>query len=123
MKTGIERIAAERQRQIQKEGWTPEHDDEHGDASLALAAICYALPVREMRRVQRTEEQDVAGRGENPIFAKVRLTYSVPRPWPASWHPSWWKPKDRVRDLARAGALLAAEIDRLQRTECHEEIS
>jgi len=27
---GIERIAAERERQVEAEGWTPEHDDEAG---------------------------------------------------------------------------------------------
>ncbi len=44
MKTGIELITAERKRQIEKEGWTPEHDAEHTDGSLALAAVCYAAP-------------------------------------------------------------------------------
>jgi hypothetical protein len=31
---GIERIAAERQRQIEKEGWTPAHDDQHRNDEL-----------------------------------------------------------------------------------------
>ena len=35
--------------------------------------------------------------------------------WP--WEPRWWKPKSRVRNLVKAGALIAAEIDRLQRKE------
>ena len=33
--------------------------------------------------------------------------------WP--WEEEWWKPKDRISDLVRAGALIAAEIDRLTR--------
>lgn len=35
--------------------------------------------------------------------------------WP--WDKSWWKPTpdDRIRELIKAGALIAAEIDRLQR--------
>lgn len=34
--------------------------------------------------------------------------------WP--WHSSWWKPSDDpIRNLVKAGALIAAEIDRLQR--------
>jgi hypothetical protein len=33
--------------------------------------------------------------------------------WP--WDESWWKPGDRIRELAKAGALIAAEIDRLNR--------
>ena len=33
--------------------------------------------------------------------------------WP--WNVVWWKPTpdDRIRELAKAGALIAAEIDRL----------
>ena len=41
---GAALIAAERQRQIDAEGWTPEHDAEHGDDALACAAAVYALP-------------------------------------------------------------------------------
>jgi len=37
--------------------------------------------------------------------------------WP--WDPEWWKPTpgDRIKELVKAGALIAAEIDRLQRKE------
>jgi hypothetical protein len=85
--SGVELIAAERQRQVEAEGWTPEHDDEH-DGQMADAAACYLL-------------SDV------PEF---RDDY-----WP--WDAKWWKPtpKDRVRELVKAGALIAAEIDRLNR--------
>ena len=39
----------------------------------------------------------------------------APYLWP--WRPSWWKPTpdDRVRELVKTGALIAAEIDRLRR--------
>jgi len=33
--------------------------------------------------------------------------------WP--WEESFWKPQDRIRNLTKAGALIAAEIDRLER--------
>jgi hypothetical protein len=36
-------VLAERQRQVTAEGWTPEHDDEHSDGEMALAASSYAL--------------------------------------------------------------------------------
>lgn len=88
MKTGTEMIAEERQRQITAEGWTPEHDDEHNTEEMAKAAAVYAIP--------RTERE--------PIFWNL---------WP--WHDSWWKPGDRIRELVKAGALIAAEIDRLNR--------
>ena len=98
MKTGTELITEERQRQISVEGWTPQHDDEHSDGSLAVAAACYAT-------------QAYQGLYEEGM--KVRTF--ILRYWP--WHPKWWKPTpdDRVRELVKAGALIAAEIDRLQR--------
>lgn len=89
---GVKLIAEERQRQIEKEGWTPEHDDQHTDEELAIAAACYVMP-QELR--------------ENGIV--------TPLAWP--WHPDWWKPtpNNRIRELTKAGALIAAEIDRLKR--------
>jgi hypothetical protein len=53
MKTGIELIAEERKRQIEVEGWTAEHDDEHTDGELALAAVCYATPIKLYERLER----------------------------------------------------------------------
>ena len=93
MKTGIEIITEERQRQIDVEGWDKDHDVlANNDEQLAEAAALYALP-----EIRRTYEYDV-----NNL-------------WP--WDKKWWKPTpdDRVRELAKAGALIAAEIDRLQR--------
>lgn len=93
MKTGMELIAEERARQISVEGWTPKHDDQHDKADLARAAACYAVGDKNL---QRPDEQD----------------YWV---WP--WENKWWNPtpNDRVRELVKAGALIAAEIDRLHR--------
>lgn len=92
--SGIDLIAAERQRQIEQEGWHEGHDDEHDNGSLAGAAAAYALCAQEQAL------------GEAGPFAP-------PDCW--VWHLSWWKPKDQLRNLVRAGALIAAEIDRLQR--------
>lgn len=94
MKTGIELIAEERQRQIEKEGWTKEHDAQHKIGVLAKAAVCYAIP---------------------PL---ARAAVSPDDSLPPFWWPfakEWWKPeKDRVRELVKAGALIAAEIDKIQ---------
>lgn len=97
MKTGIELIAEERQRQIEVEGWTKEHDTEHIDDSLAFAAVCYAIP-HAYRKFSYCPSR------------KERL----PEFWP--WDKEWWKPcpQDRIRELVKAGALIAAEIDKLQ---------
>lgn len=97
MKTGVELIAAERQRQISVEGWTPEHDDEHTNGEIAGAAACYAVS-KEVR------------------YLNVGVS------WMEVWPPEWdFKPKNRLADLVRAGALIAAEIDRLQRAAHHTE--
>ncbi len=96
-------LLAERERQKSAEGWTPEHDDEHGDGSLANAAACYAMTDRRMFKRYHLVDDGMRG-GE-----------TVPEHWPQSWAASWWKPKDRRRDLVRAGALILAEIERLDR--------
>ena len=106
--TGVQRIADERARQIAKEGWTPEHDDNHTEGELAIVAALYATPIR--------------------LFAKERDDLRVVRfadPWPHSWDTEWDKrleqrdprltTKSRLRELEQAGALIAAEIDRLLR--------
>ena len=91
--TGSELISAERNRQINTEGWSPEHDSTHRRGELAMAAACYLL--HETGNVYFHP----AG-GMSPMA------------WP--WQSALWKPKDRVRDLVKAGALIAAEIDRLK---------
>ncbi|AWC98589.1 ead/Ea22-like family protein [Klebsiella pneumoniae] len=83
-------VLAERKRQVTAEGWTPGHDDEYEHGELADAAGCYALS---------SELFDCAG--------------EPPRPWP--WPDEWWKPTNRRRDLVKAGALILAEIERLDR--------
>lgn len=90
----IAEIAAERRRQIEVEGWTPEHDDEHEEGSLASAAGCYAHYASLPNEV----------RAANTWW---------PRNWP--WQSSFWNPKGRRRDLIRAAALIVAEIERLDR--------
>ncbi|MCK5133206.1 MAG: hypothetical protein KAR40_13775 [Candidatus Sabulitectum sp.] len=100
MKTGIESIAIERQRQIDAEGWTPSHDDEHVHGALSAAGASYAMNASE------NIDRAIVG---------VVDTIEKPNDWP--FLPKFWKPtpKDLVRQLAKAGALIAAEIDRINR--------
>lgn len=114
MKNGIELIAEERARQVAKEGWTAKHDDEHTGAEMATAAACYALPARQ-RKLEKAHIQMDAARGCADPAMPYTVKVTVPRLWP--WDPEWWKPcpRNRVRELVKAGALIAAEIDRLQR--------
>ena len=102
---GVELIAAERARQITAEGWTPEHDDTHRYGELAKAAACYATVAMQVACRQK--------RGENIPVDDFCLKI-VPNLWP--WESHWWKPSNSpIRNLEKAGALIAAEIDRLQR--------
>lgn len=103
--TAIELIAAERARQIAVEGWTPGHDDEHDGDELADAAACYALSAD--RRVMESKTTSLT-----PWTQERRC---VPKDWP--WEVWAWKPTpdDRIRELVKAGALIVAEIERLQR--------
>lgn len=82
-------IFGERNRQMDAEGWSLAHDDEHTDGALALAAAAYAAgPV----------EYDGHHTGADL--------------WPWEGHPNF---KERRRDLVRAGALILAELERLDR--------
>lgn len=96
MKTGVQLIQEERERQLSQEEFSDEMDDQYIDQELAEAAACYATPVND-----------------RPF--PVRESGQAPLIWP--WSPKWWKPtpQDRIRELQKAGALIAAEIDRLLR--------
>lgn len=113
--SGSDLIAAERRRQMGAEGWTPEHDDEHSQGELAWAAVCYAAPkpVRIWAKVPKRTGQRAEIGGE-AFLPQVRRLVD---PWP--WDEQWDKrgSHDRIRALTIAGALIAAEIDRLQRKE------
>jgi hypothetical protein len=91
---GVDLIRIERLRQISDEGYDSWHDRElHPNGELVEAAISYALQP----------------------FGLERADEAVPALWP--WNKSDWKPSpaDRIRELVKAGALIAAEIDRLDR--------
>lgn len=107
-KTAIDDIVAERARQIAAEGWTAEHDDQHDDGQLALAAACYAAPVPIRCEWPVSDGARSAGEG-SAAFPPTEWLDA----WP--WEQKWWKPGDRRRMLVKAGALIVAEIDRLDR--------
>jgi len=103
MKTGAELIAIERERQIKEEGWTSQHDDRMyaNTHCLSMAAASYALP-DHLR-------YDPKG-STMPTIGNQYL-------WP--WESKWFKPspEDRIKELTKAGALIAAEIDLLIRNQ------
>ncbi|MEZ2410592.1 hypothetical protein AB6806_27725 [Bosea sp. RCC_152_1] len=97
-----EDVLAERRRQTASEGWTAEHDDQHSAGELAKAAACYAAGT--------TFERELSAEERRAHRTKQTKTEGL---WP--WDRSWWKPADRRRDLVKAGALILAEIERLDR--------
>lgn len=106
MDKGIDLIAAERQRQIDVEGWTQEHDQKHNDFQLSGAAICYAYEAGCTQTYK----------------PRPRIDRLITDLWPFGYN--WWRPSSlssgvikkehSIRMLVKAGALIAAEIDRLQ---------
>lgn len=85
-------VLAERSRQQQVEGWTHEHDDQFIRGELAYAGAAYAASHRGVRDL---------------------MDVSLDRLWP--WEDAAWKPKGGRADLVRAGALIIAEIERIDR--------
>lgn len=94
--TGIELITQERNRQVKEEGYDMQHDLSESDNQIALAAVCYALP-REYRYINTIWDENLYP----PYFWRWGMQ---------DWKPS---PDNRIRELQKAGALIAAEIDRL----------
>lgn len=91
-------VLAERRRQLQVEGWSAEHDDAYKAGEMACAAACYAVA---------------------SISDAIGYNF-VPTMWP--WAASWWKPTTTRRNLVKAGALIIAEIERLDRATMAETI-
>ena len=91
---GVTAIAQERRGQIEREGYAPSEDDAYTAGELAQAACAYI-----------TWEWSEAHDRDRHLALH----------WPMGWDLAAFKPKDRRSDLVRAGALLAAEIDRLDR--------
>lgn len=83
-------ILAERQRQVTQEGWSESHDDDHYPGSLARAGAAYAL--------------------WNTGWARGTIRSDI---WP--WNPTELRPYSERRDLIRAGALILAEAERVDR--------
>lgn len=84
MKTGIELIAEERQEQIEKHGWDLRNDSDYKDEELLKAAL----------------------------FCIDQKRFEWPFGWIVNFRSKIIR-KSRVDQLKVAGALIAAEIDRL----------
>lgn len=109
---GVDLIAKERERQKATEGWTPDHDATHSNGELALAAIAYASPLPVKVRALVEQPCGCRGLSECPhVLGNRKKAWVDPWPWEEKWDKR--KKHDRIKALAIAGALIAAEIDRL----------
>lgn len=97
--TAAQDILAERSRQISAEGYTPGHDDEHDGGELAAAASAYVFAAAD--RLHPMSQGDGGFTASEP-----------PMMMPQEWS---FKPDDPRRMLVKAGALIIAEIERLDR--------
>lgn len=97
-KTGLQLITEERN--AQRVRWSEVHDDSHVYGELSMAAAAYAQVASAQMRGASAEEftaDMMIGEGDWPFEADA------------------WKPREAIDNLVRAGALIAAEIDRIQR--------
>ena len=85
-------VTNERMRQIEEEGFGPEHDSCYENDELIRAAVCYTLA------------------GSSYEILPLNPKTGVPFLWP--WSKEWWKPRSKRENLIRAGALIMAAIDR-----------
>ena len=107
-KSGIELITEERQRQIEVEGFNVEKDIEsYSGGEIVGAACCYAT--------NALNKQNTEIEGD---FARFQILRFEENDWIDGW--PWDKQYDKrekhdqLRSLVIAGALIAAEIDRIQ---------
>lgn len=101
---GVGLIAAERKRQVGEEGWTATHDNAHDHGELSQAAAIYASQFVDSGTAWPWDQE----------WYKAAPKY---RTW-VEYRDAMLDPVNRVeriRELAKAGALVAAEIDRLER--------
>jgi len=105
--TALDDIDAERQRQIDDEGWSTEHDDHHTSHQLALAAGWYCM-------ASSSHYKDTCGlnSGQNTMHSQMWGAHAA-YAWP--FDSQWFKPTTERRDLVKAGALILAAIERIDR--------
>lgn len=88
-------LVEERERQVDVEGFAPARDDALPPHELSMMAASYAI---------------------EPSWRSMAIAAGdarVPMTWPRT--KASWKPRDDRRDLIRAGALILAAIERIDR--------
>lgn len=110
-KTGIELIAEERNRQVDKLGYDEDHDSMETAFQLSGAAALY------IANAINKDFKDHTHYDSKGDCARFQFREIDSRKWREEWP---WNDRDGRRDadvltsLIKAGALIAAEIDRLK---------
>lgn len=149
-KKAIDAFTLARARQVVNHGFTSAKDDKYTGGELAGAASCYAAnttsyKLKDFRppakyqvmrdiakEVSESEEMETVREAVAMVEAEEEAKYGKrpPRLWP--WNREWWKPsisddtESRKREIEKAGALLLAEwerLDRLQERRAEEEVT
>lgn len=105
-------IKNERDRQQTVENWTPEHDDTHTNGEMPLAAACYAASSAKVKGFPFGHIRNLFGKSD---LADGGFHFKNLWPWASHWDKR--DKHDRRRQLVIAGALISAEIERLDREE------
>jgi hypothetical protein len=97
---GHDSIKAERKGQMSEHGYYAENDNNWANGELSRAANCF-LQAAEVQRIE-------------PELTKEEVKSKVAGFWP--WDEQTLKVnKSRTKNLIKAGAMIAAELDRLFR--------
>lgn len=110
MKTGTDLIREERAKQITR-GFSEDHDKQHDDGALALNAAILASP-------QVLYQKEKFANSESIQAMRVSDSWRLPNPafrGNVIIDNSHLDKRERIKQLVVAGALIAAEIDRLQK--------
>lgn len=99
---GTKLIEQYREEQISKHNWSVQHDiDVNKDGQFVQAAVSYLSATNQVQVKTAT----------GPITVRPLDI------WPSNWSTNWFKAgDDKIKNLSKAGALIAAEIDRLLQT-------
>lgn len=126
-KTGVELISDERKRQIEVEKWDYTHDEDYVEGEMMGAAGCYIASALSKHREERAhtnqsplakfqiydfgERNFLVNTGDRGDRTVRKAGWKDGWPWSKEWDKR--KKHDKMRSLVIAGALIAAEIDRL----------
>jgi len=98
--SGVHIIAKERKRQIEELKFDYSNDSLYANNQLAQAAAWYSFDDETRNQFLKSNEE-----------IEEEFGFRIGEIWP--WKQSYFKPTpdDRIKELAKAGALIAAQID------------